>query len=92
MASEVIAVDPPRLLTIAWGAGDVTFELTPKGERVLLTLTHRGIDARASRVMIGAGWHMHLDILVAEVSGEPPASFWSGWSELRAAYDERLPA
>jgi len=90
MASHVIAVDPMRMLTIAWGKGDVTFLLTPKGDRVLLTLTHRGLDDHAARAMIAAGWHMHLDILVALVSGKDAGSFWSGWTQLRDNYQTRL--
>ena len=91
MESHVIAVDPPRSLTIAWGNGDVTFELAPRGDRVLLTLTHRGLDDRGARTMIAAGWHMHLDILRAELTGAEADSFWSGWTQLRQAYETRLP-
>jgi uncharacterized protein YndB with AHSA1/START domain len=91
MQSRVIAVDPMRLLTIAWGKGDVTFELKEKGDKVLLTLTHRGLDDRGARTMIAAGWHMHLDILAAEASGTDAPSFWSGWVKLREAYEQRLP-
>lgn len=90
MTSHVIAVDPMRMLTIAWGKGDVTFELMTKGDKVLLTLTHRGLDDRAARTMIAAGWHMHLDILLARVAGTDPASFWSGWAQLRNDYEQRL--
>ncbi len=90
MASHVIAVDPMRMLTFAWGTGDVTFELTPKGERVLLTLTHRGLSDPAARSMIAAGWHMHLDILTAQVQEIPAGSFWSGWATLRSVYETRL--
>src|SRR5271155_3737746 len=42
MQSRIIELDPPRKLAIAWGAsGEVSFELDPQGEEVLLTLTHR---------------------------------------------------
>jgi uncharacterized protein YndB with AHSA1/START domain len=91
MASHVIAVDPMRMLTIAWGKGDVTFDLMPKGDKVLLTLTHRGLDDRNALTSVAAGWHMHLDILVSETSGKGRASFWPGWVRLRAQYDSRLP-
>ena len=90
MQSHIIAVDPMRLLTIAWGKGDVTFELKEQGNKVLLTLTHRGLDDANARTMIAAGWHMHLDILAAEASGRKPSSFWSGWAALRKAYEQRL--
>ncbi|MFV0302648.1 MAG: SRPBCC family protein [Paracoccus sp. (in: a-proteobacteria)] len=92
MQSHVIAVDPMRLLTIAWGKGDVTFELDERGDRVLLTLTHRGLADPDARTMTAAGWHMHLDILAAEAAGARPASFWSGWKRLRGEYARRLTA
>lgn len=92
MESRVIAVDPMRLLTIAWGKGDVTFELREQGDRVLLTLTHRGLDDAAAPTMIAAGWHMHLDILGAEAAGDSPTSFWSGWRRLRDVYAKRMTA
>ena len=91
MQSHVIAIDPMRMLTIAWGKGDVTFDLKEQGDKVLLTLTHRGLDDRAARTMIAAGWHMHLDILAAEVAGVELPSFWSGWATLRDVYEQRLP-
>lgn len=90
MQSRVIEVDPMRMLKIAWGKGDVTFTLQEQAGRVLLTITHRGLDDRGARRMIAPGWHMHLDILVAELSGAEPPSFWSGWSRLQALYDDRL--
>jgi hypothetical protein len=64
-----------------------------RGSKVLLTLTHRRIAERSARLMIGAGWHAHLDILVARVSGEEPAMpFWDGWKRLKQEYDRLLPA
>ncbi len=93
MESRIIACDPPRSLTFAWGGGDVAITLGERGDRVLLTLVHRRIAERPSRVMIGAGWHAHLDILAARVAGlEPETPFWDGWARLRAEYDRRLPA
>lgn len=92
MASHVVAINPPYSLTIAWGAGTVTFDLKEKGDRTLLTLTHRGLTDPAARVMTAAGWHMHLDILVARAAGTEPGSFWSGWQRLRQEYAARLTA
>lgn len=90
MQSRIIAVEPMRSLTIAWGDGAVTFTFKENGERVLLTITHSGLDDPASRRMIAGGWHMHLDILVAVCSGTRPDSFWSGWTKLQAIYDIRF--
>ena len=90
MQSHVIEVDPPHRLTFTWQNGEVTFALEPRGEQVLLTVSHRGISDRNNMLMIGAGWHTHLDILVAVTRGETPAPFWDQWLRLKAEYDTLL--
>jgi uncharacterized protein YndB with AHSA1/START domain len=93
MQSRITELDPPRKLAIAWqGSGDVSFELEPRGSEVLLTVIHRRLPDRATTLMIGAGWHMHLDILAARATGKEPEPFWDGWSRLRKEYDKRVPA
>jgi len=95
MQSRITELDPPHRLAFTWGDGDVTFDLERKGDQVLLTVVHRGISDRANLLMIGAGWHLHLDILLARASGEIPGAqetFWDGWTRLRAEYDRRIPA
>lgn len=94
MESRIVACDPPHKLAIAWsGSGDVTFELKPQGEEVLLTLIHRRLRDRPMMLMVGAGWHMHLNVLSARARGQtPPEPFWNGWVRLRKEYDARLPA
>ena len=92
MQSRIIELDPPHRLVIAWGeSGDVTFELAPMTNEVLLTVIHRRLPERETRLMIGAGWHMHLDILLARMKDEQPEPFWDGWSRLRQEYDRRIP-
>ena len=93
MVSRITEVDPPRKLAFTWGkSGDVSFELTAKGSDVLLTVIHRRLPDRATMLMVGAGWHMHLDILIARTTGNEPEPFWDGWSRLKKEYDGRLPA
>ena len=93
MQSRITELDPPRKLAIAWGgSGDVSFELEPKGNKVLLTVTHRRVPDRGTLLLVGAGWHMHLDVLVARTAEENPEPFWDGFSRLRKEYDRRLPA
>ncbi len=93
MQSRITELDPPRKLAFTWGrSGGVSFELEPKGDRVLLTVIHSRLPDRATMLMVGAGWHMHLDILVARATGKEPEPFWDGWSRLRSEYDRRLPA
>ena len=92
MQSTITAFDAPRHLAFTWGDGEVSITLEPQGSDVLLTLVHTGISDRRNQVMIGAGWHMHLDLLVARVAGTQPEPFWDGWVRLRADYERRIPA
>jgi hypothetical protein len=85
--------EPLRKLSIAWNnSGDVTFELEPSGTGVLLTVTHRRLPDRSTMLKVSAGWHMHLDVLVARASDKEPAPFWDGWARLQQEYDRRPPA
>lgn len=89
---QITELEPLRKLGFSWpGVGEVTFDLEPQGDEVLLTVTHRRLSDRATTLMVGAGWHMHLDILQALCEGRKPGSFWSGWVRLRADYEQRLP-
>jgi uncharacterized protein YndB with AHSA1/START domain len=98
MEGRITELDPPRKLAITWGSsGGVSFELepqgNPRGNQVLLTVIHRRLPDRGTMLNVSAGWHMHLDILVARVTGnKDPAPFWDGWSRLKQEYDPRLPA
>jgi uncharacterized protein YndB with AHSA1/START domain len=96
MQSRIIALDPPRRLAIAWGAtgsGEVSFELAPDGDQVRLTVIHRRLPDRSTMLKVAAGWHAHLDVLVARAAGrEPRQPFWERWSRLHEEYAERWPA
>jgi len=74
----VTRCDPPRLLAYTWmevsGSGapsELSFELEPRGDRVLLVLTHRNM-APGFLAQTGAGWHAHVDILAALLAGKQP--------------------
>jgi len=93
MQSRITELDPPRKLAFTWeGSGDVSFELDPKGDQVLLTVIHRRLPDRASLLGVGAGWHTHLDLLVAHTIGKKPEPFWDVWSRVRREYDRRMSA
>jgi uncharacterized protein YndB with AHSA1/START domain len=93
MRSKIVALDPPRKLVFTWGEnGEVSFELAPHGEEVLLTVIHRRLPDRKTMLAVAAGWHAHLDLLVARARGEETEPFWDVWSRLRAEYDRLLPA
>ena len=92
MASRITVCEPPRKLAFTWGTegGGVAFDLTPQGREVLLTVTHSRLPELPTRLLIAAGWHGHLDILVARVSGTTPAPFWDTWLRLKQEYERRL--
>ena len=58
---------------------------------MLLTILHARAPDRKTLLNVSAGWHTHLDILVARVSGKEPSPFWETWQRLRAEYDQQLP-
>ncbi len=93
MDSRIVEIDPPRKLVFTWSnSGDVSIELTPVGSDVILTLIHRRLPSRDFMLSVSAGWHAHLDQLVAKAGGKAPPSFWSSWLRLKGEYDARLPA
>jgi uncharacterized protein YndB with AHSA1/START domain len=93
MQSVITELEPLRKLAFTWNTtGGVSFELQPKGSDVLLTVVHHRLPDRNMLLMVAAGWHAHLDVLVARANGRPPAPFWDGWVRLRKEYDQRVPA
>ncbi len=93
MQSRIVEFDPPHRLAFTWGdSGKVAFDLERKGDKVMLTVLHEGISDRNNMLMIGAGWHMHLNVLEARAGGRGTEPFWDGWQRLRGEYDRRIPA
>jgi uncharacterized protein YndB with AHSA1/START domain len=92
--NQVLAVETNRHLSIAFGgAGEVTFDLEPDGEDVLLTLVHRGIPGHAMMQIIAPSWHNHLDLLVDLVAGRTPREpYWDKMARLLKDYQALLPA
>lgn len=88
--SRVIDVKPPSLLVIAFGGGEVRFELKPVGDKVALTLTHTKIEKPDDVVQFAGGWHTHLDLLEAKLTGTEPPPFWAPLVEREAAYAAKL--
>lgn len=92
----VTRCEPPRLLSYTWDEGarppsEVTFELTPAGEDVLLVLTHRRLPDRPMMVGVASGWHTHLGILVDRLEGRDLRPFWPSFERWRTEYDQRIP-
>ncbi|MFP2927777.1 SRPBCC family protein [Pyxidicoccus sp. 3LG] len=90
---RILRCEPPRLLSYTWGGADeseVTFELTPRGDFVMLVLTHRRLGDRAVMANVASGWHTHLGILSDALNDVPRRPFWSTHARMEAEYTERL--
>lgn len=94
---------PPQVIAFTWiqrrrqpdGAiadseeGEVRFELSERGEKVLLTLLHSG-QPTAELTSHSAGWHAYLDNLEAIVAGRGRIDFLGVVRRVRPQYDERI--
>jgi uncharacterized protein YndB with AHSA1/START domain len=85
---EITRIDPPHLLAFTWqGDSEVTFELSPQENGVLLLLTHRKLDnRRATRLNVSGGWHTHLEILEANINELVPPNFWVAFEKFQKEY------
>lgn len=94
MSGQVLACEPPHLLAYTWGDGDeasaVRFELQPRGDEVLLVVTHSLLHTRYAMLSVAGGWHVHLDILRARLTDSTPPKFWQSHTRLEAEYAERF--
>lgn len=92
MQSRITELDPPRRISFTWNeSGEVSFDLEPHGDDVLFTITHRRVPNHAALLSVSAGWHSHLDVLVARLAGTDPAPHWDNWSRLKQEYAQRMP-
>jgi uncharacterized protein YndB with AHSA1/START domain len=90
-AGEVTELDPPRHIAFTWGSSEVVFDLAPRGDKVLLTLTHRKLPNREEMVGTMGGWHTHLAVLVERAQGRTPPAFWDLFSRYDGMYESRVP-
>lgn len=95
LSGTILACKAPSLLAYTWGtepdASHVRFELAEEGDRVRLTVTHSRVVKRPMMTSVSAGWHAHLDLLVAELEERAPDGFWRKFGALKPLYEQRLP-
>ncbi len=90
---RVTVCEPPRKLAYIFGdAGEVSFELKPAGDKILLTLIHSKAPDRGTMLGVSAGWHAHVDVLVGILTGRKSKPFWDNWAALKPVYDKNIPA
>jgi uncharacterized protein YndB with AHSA1/START domain len=94
---HITRCEPPRLLSYTWaeswgGDSEVTFELAPRGQDVVMVLTHRRLPDRGSMINVASGWHTHVGFLIDILNGREPPGFWSTHARLEAEYERRIAA
>ena len=93
MPGTILRCEPPRVLSYTFDDNsDVTFELIPQDQKVLLILTHRSRGEDLPFLSgYASGWHTHLAILLAQLEGATPPPFWATHTRLKAEYEKVLP-
>ena len=93
-AGVVTRCEPPHLLAHTWEFGDesseVCYELSEKGDRVLLVLTHRRLESAEVVLDVSGGWHTHLNILVDVMDSQPVRPFYRMQEQYEAEYRKRI--
>ncbi len=87
--------EPKTALAHTWVGGEenseVTYELLPTDDGVVLTLTHRRLHPRDHLISACGGWHTHLAILIDVLAGNSPAPFWRSHTAYEAEYEALIP-
>lgn len=85
----ITRLEPMRVLAHTWMWGEneteVTYELTPRGKDVLLTIVHRRLTKEVARNVLG-GWDVHSGILADVLNGVEPRPFWTTHDRVAAEY------
>ncbi len=94
-SGEILRCDPPKLLEFTWmeshgGHSVVLWELAPRGDQVLFTITHRKLDARDELLSVSGGWDVHVGILEDVLTNQAPRPFWSTHAALEQEYARRF--
>ncbi len=90
VAGTVLRCEPPQLIEYTWtftGEQDsvLLFELSDADKQTTLVLQHRLLPPDQA-VGYGAGWHAHLDMLDAYVTGNDPVGWDERFSEVLGTY------
>ena len=93
-AGKITRLEPLRLLAHTWlwdsNETEVTYELTPRGKDVLLTIVHRRLQPRDLAMSVMSGWDTHSGILSDVLNGVAPRPFWATHSRLEGEYAARV--
>jgi uncharacterized protein YndB with AHSA1/START domain len=82
--------DPPRVFAFTWGPETLRFELEAADGGTVLTFVN-GFDELGKAARDAAGWHVCLERLAADLSGQPyTADPVARWKSLNRLYVDAL--
>ena len=91
---KITRLEPLRALAHTWswsgGISEVTYELTPRGKDVLLTIHHRLPDDQGLKRGVGGGWPVHVGILADHLNGVKPRPFWTTHARTAKEFEAAL--
>jgi uncharacterized protein YndB with AHSA1/START domain len=90
----ITRLEPMRVLAHTWnmsGDTEVTYELSPRGKDVLLTIVHRRLQPRDLVLSVMSGWDTHTGILEDVLKGLEPRPFWATHTRLEKQYAALAP-
>ena len=95
-SGTVTRCEPPHLIAHTWDfegdSSEVCYELSERGDQVLLVLTHTRLNSTDEIISVCGGWHAHLDILIDILEGHDARPFWKTHTPLEAEYEKRIRA
>ncbi len=88
----ILRWEPPHVLSFTFDKeSDVTFELKPEGEKVLLVVTHRSRGGDLPSLSgFASGWHTLLAQLVALIEASPRPPFWPMFQQMKDEYQKTI--
>jgi len=95
VTGEILEYEPFKTLRFSWCwdkvLTEVCFQLTPQTpDTSLLIITHAQLTDKTTIISVAAGWHTHVDILLAKLNGETPLPFWGKHDGLITEYQHRF--
>jgi len=90
----ITRLEPMKLLAHTWswenGTTEVTYELTPRGKDVLLTIQHKLPEDAGLNVAVGGGWAAHVGILEDRLNGAKPRPFFATHARAMKEFEQGL--
>jgi uncharacterized protein YndB with AHSA1/START domain len=90
-SGRITRIEPPHRLSFSWGQdSEVLFEIEPRGDGTLLTLTHRRLEDRPEMIRVASGWFTHLLLLEDAILSRERRPFWHHFALAQREHEKLL--